>query len=224
MSRALGLALLISGSWVSWMRSYATFASQRLNRSALGDGMDWMIRNSVSVFTASVAYIFPSGPGIFSCPILSDNSSKPSSSSLSFKSDQYLLGRELSVIALMTGGRPGMMLTVGDATLRPLFLAASYPAFACCICTTSDGAGNIVDDPRYYQVTICCCCGHTVCPADTVRGFCLGCWYEPPEVRGFEGPWSGGESCPPTSTLGPGGEPASVRKGTEHGLRTDLRP
>ena len=44
-----------------------------LNGSALGDPIDWMMRNIVSAFAASVGYSLPSGPVIFSCPIFSDN-------------------------------------------------------------------------------------------------------------------------------------------------------
>jgi hypothetical protein len=51
------------GSAVSWMRSNPTFASHCLNGSAFFEGMDWMMRNSVSMLAQSVMRIFPSGAG-----------------------------------------------------------------------------------------------------------------------------------------------------------------
>ena len=44
-----------AGSAISCIRSLPTRASQRLSGSTLGDGMDWMIRNIVSVLAQSVA-------------------------------------------------------------------------------------------------------------------------------------------------------------------------
>src|SRR3989344_6333627 len=78
------------------MRSYPTFASQRLNGSAFLEGMDWINLKIVSVLALSVSLNLPSSAGIFNCTILSYGSN-PSSRSLAFKSDQYLFGIELSV-------------------------------------------------------------------------------------------------------------------------------
>jgi len=57
--------MVSSGSMASSMRSLPTIASQSLNGSALGEGMDWMMRKSCSVSATSVRRIFPSGAGIF---------------------------------------------------------------------------------------------------------------------------------------------------------------
>ncbi len=51
-SRARSMAC--SGSMVSSMRSRPTWASHSLKGSALGDGMDWMMRRSCSVSATSV--------------------------------------------------------------------------------------------------------------------------------------------------------------------------
>ena len=45
-------------------RAWGT-SSHHLNGSALGDGMDWMIRKGPSVLAQSVFRIFPSGAGTF---------------------------------------------------------------------------------------------------------------------------------------------------------------
>src|SRR3989344_2809785 len=54
-----------SGSAVSSSRSYPTRASHSLNGSALGEGIDWMIRSMVSVSAISVRRILPSAATIF---------------------------------------------------------------------------------------------------------------------------------------------------------------
>ncbi|MFH1543122.1 MAG: hypothetical protein ABIE03_01140 [Patescibacteria group bacterium] len=59
-----------------------TLANQRLNGSALEDGINWITRNIVSVLAQSVSHIFPSGAGNFNCPIFSDTSKYPSSAAL----------------------------------------------------------------------------------------------------------------------------------------------
>jgi len=71
---ALSLALSIhsSGSFISWNFSFPNEASRFLRGSALGEGMDWMMRRTVSVFPASDRYLFPSEAINFSCPIFSD--------------------------------------------------------------------------------------------------------------------------------------------------------
>src|SRR3989338_11277643 len=60
--------------------------------------MDWIILNAFLVFTQSVKYDLPSSDSNFSCPIFSDTS-KPSSLSLVFKSDQYFLALSVCVNA-----------------------------------------------------------------------------------------------------------------------------
>ena len=54
-----------SGSMVSSMRSRPTWASHSLKGSALGEGMDWMMRNSCSVLATSVSRFLPSAAVIF---------------------------------------------------------------------------------------------------------------------------------------------------------------
>ena len=66
-------------------------ASQSLNGSAFGDGMDCMSRKSCSVSATSVILILPSSAAIFNCPNLWD-SSLPSAFSFVFKAFQYFLG------------------------------------------------------------------------------------------------------------------------------------
>ena len=65
-----------------------TRASQRLNGSALGDGMDWMMRRSCSVLATSVRRIFPSVARIFNCLQFVSSSLVPSSFRRFFKTAQ----------------------------------------------------------------------------------------------------------------------------------------
>src|SRR3989344_4825457 len=87
-----------SGFSISCTRSYPTWANHCLNGSALGDEIDWIILNIFLVLAQSVSLNLPSSAINFNCPIFSDTS-KPSSLSLVFKSDQYFLGLSLPVRA-----------------------------------------------------------------------------------------------------------------------------
>ena len=71
-------------------------ANQRLNGSAFGDGMDWIIRSNPFVSVQSVLYLLPSADSNFSCTMISYNWSKPSLVSFLLRSLQYLLGLLLS--------------------------------------------------------------------------------------------------------------------------------
>ena len=73
-------------------------ASHCLNGSAFLDGIDWIILSIFFVFAQSVSLDLLSSACNFNCTIFS-YTSKPSSSNFLFKSDQYLLGIELSVRA-----------------------------------------------------------------------------------------------------------------------------
>ena len=89
--RFLTLSMLISGFCISCIRSYPTFASNCLKGSALGDGIDWIIRNSVSVSATSVSRILPSSACNFKRTIYS-YTSLPSLVRFFFRSLQYRLG------------------------------------------------------------------------------------------------------------------------------------
>ena len=82
---------------VSSIRSLPTLANHALNGSAFGDGTDCIIRNSCSVLSTSVLYLFPSEDGIFSCTIFSYNSTAPSFFNFRFKSLQYRRGFSVEV-------------------------------------------------------------------------------------------------------------------------------
>src|SRR3989338_1608262 len=89
-----------ASSWfsISCTLSYPTWASHCLNGSALGDGTDCIILNMFFVLAQSVSLNLPSSAINFNCPIFSDTS-KPSSVSLTFKSDQYFLALSVWVNA-----------------------------------------------------------------------------------------------------------------------------
>jgi len=80
-----------SGSSVSSILLYQTFASRSLNGSALSEGIDWITRNKSWVEKQSVEYFFPSTDINFSCMIFSYTSLLPFLS-LFFKLIQYLFG------------------------------------------------------------------------------------------------------------------------------------
>ena len=83
---------------VSSTLSFPTSASHILKGSALGEGIDWMIRNRPCISATSVSRIFPSGAFNFNCTIFSYSWSAPSSSFIFLlRSLQYLLGFLLSV-------------------------------------------------------------------------------------------------------------------------------
>ena len=77
---------------VSSIRSRPICASQSLNGSALGEGIDWMMRSNCSVFATSVNRFFPSGAVIFNCTIFSYSSTEPSDFNFRLRSLQYLRG------------------------------------------------------------------------------------------------------------------------------------
>ena len=65
---ALSLALTIpnSGSLISCILSFHREAIRLFKGSALGEGMDWIMRKMVSVFPASDEYLLPSADKNFS--------------------------------------------------------------------------------------------------------------------------------------------------------------
>src|SRR3989344_8773900 len=85
-----------SGFSISCILSYPTCANHCLNGSALGDEIDWIILNIFLVLAQSVSLNLPSSAINFNCPIFSDTS-KPSSTNLVLRSDQYFLALAVSV-------------------------------------------------------------------------------------------------------------------------------
>ena len=57
--------------------------------------------------------------------------------------------------------------------------AASFLAFECCLCTTTDRHGMVRVQPLYAMVRYCPDCHHSVCGKHwSLCGLCEGCCFE----------------------------------------------
>jgi hypothetical protein len=87
--------------------------------SALGLGMDWTIRSSVSARAQSVSLCLPSAAVSFNGTISSYGCSDPAScASLRFKSDQYRLALLLSVSTCTTSTTENHQVSVSSSNTR----------------------------------------------------------------------------------------------------------
>ena len=104
-----------------------------LNGSALGEGMDWIIRKSCSVSATSVGLFLPSSALILNFPIFSE-SWLPSCNNFVFKSLQYLLGRSDSVNTATTSTiEKYHFSSVSSHTVRTFFSSNNRKACCCVI-------------------------------------------------------------------------------------------